>query len=218
MKLRSLSRVLRAAVLLTSFGSVAVLAQPAPREGIDYRVVRPVQPTQAPTGKVEVIEFFGYWCPHCNEFEPTMTDWTKRNDAKVSLVYVPVPLSFKASESALQKLYYALEAMGKEKELRRKVFASLHGDKTLAYNADAAAIADWAAKNGLDRKQFTDTFNSFAVQAKVNRANQIAAAYGVDGVPMLGIGGKYLLSIQARTIGNADQFLARALAEKPADK
>ena len=210
-----LSRALRVAILLAaSFGTTAALAQAAPREGIDYRVVRPVQPTQAPAGKVEVIEFFGYWCPHCNDFEPTMTDWSKKNDAKVSLVYVPLPLSFKPSESALQKLYYALDAMGKEKELRRKVFAALHVERTLPYTADVAALADWAVKNGLDRKQFTDTFNSFAVQAKVNRANQIAAAYGVDGVPMLGIGGKYLLSVQAKTIGNADYFLARAIAEK----
>ena len=200
------------ALFAGSLAATAVLAQTAPREGIDYRVVKPAQPTEAPAGKIEAIEFFGYWCPHCHEFEPTMSDWAKRNEGKVSMVYVPI--AFQSSMTNLQKLYYALDSLGKEKELRRKVFSSIHEDHSLSPTADAGALADWAAKNGIDKKKFIDTFNSFSVQAKVNRANQIAQAYGVDAVPMLGIAGKYLVNVQARTIGNADVIVARALAEK----
>ena len=69
-------------------------------------------------------------------------------------------------------------------------------------------------KNGMDRKKFIDTYNSFSVTTKVSRANQIAVAYGVTGVPMLGIGGKYLINVDARSIGNADIFLARVIAGK----
>ena len=205
-------RLAMAAVALV-VGSAA-FAQGAPREGVNYQVVKPAQPTTAPAGKTEVIEFFGYWCPHCNEFEPVMADWSKRNDAKVATTYVPLPLAFRANESALQKLYYALDALGKEKALRRKVFESIHNDRSLSASPDVDAMADWAAKNGIDRKTFVDTINSFAVQTKVNRANQIAAAYGVTGVPMLGIGGKYLLNIDARSIGNADLFVTRVVSEK----
>lgn len=212
----SVARLLRVALVAaatlaasTAFAQVGTL-----KEGVNYVVVQPPQPTTAPAGKVEVIEFFGYWCPHCNEFEPTMRDWARRNEAKVAMVYVPVPTAFRASESNLQRLYYALDAMGKEKELRSKVFASIHDTHTLAYNADADAIASWAEKNGIDRKQFVDTFNSFAVQSKVTRANQIAAAYGVTGIPELGVGGKYLVNIDARSIGNADLFVARVASGK----
>ena len=202
-----------AAALVVSLAAASSFAQgAAPRENVDYFVVKPVQPTSAALGKVEVIEFFGYWCPHCNEFEPTMTDWSKRNDAKVSMNYVPI--SFSPAQAGLQKLYYALDALGREKELRRKVFNAIHEDRSLAPSADENAMADWAAKNGIDRKKFVDTLNSFTVQAKVNRANQIAQAYGVTGVPMLAIGGKYLLNVQARTIGNADLFLTRVQSEK----
>ena len=201
------------ATLVLSLAALSALAQGAvPREGIDYTVVKPAQPTSPVLGKVEVIEFFGYWCPHCAEFEPTMSDWAKRNDAKVTMVYVPI--AFAAVQSGLQKLYYTLDALGREKELRRKVFNSIHEDRSLSPSPDENALADWAAKNGIDRKKFVDTLNSFTVQAKVNRANQIAQAYGVTGVPMLAIGGKYLLNVQARTIGNADVFLARAISEK----
>ncbi len=66
------------------------------------------------------------------------------------MVYVPIPTAFRASESNLQRLYYALDAMGKEKELRSKVFASIHDDHSLPYNADPDAIASWAEKNGLE--------------------------------------------------------------------
>ena len=185
-------------------------AQTAPREGVDYRIVKPPQPVEAPAGKVEVIEFFGYWCPHCDAFEPAMSDWTKKNAATVAVRYLP--FAFQSAHIPFQKLYYALDALGKETELRRKVFAAIHGDHTLT--GDANSMADFAAKNGIDRKKFIDTFNSFSVQSKVNRANQIAQAYGVDGVPELGIGGKYLLNIAAQTIGSADIFVAKARADK----
>ena len=201
------------ALLVNALAATPAFAQgPALVEGTDYRIVKPVQPTEAPSGKVEVIEFFGYWCPHCHEFEPTMSDWSKRNEAKVSTSYVPI--AFQSSMANLQKLYYALDALGKEKELRRKIFNAIHDERSLAATADAGAIADWVAKNGIDKKKFIDVFNSFSVQAKVNRANQIAKAYGVDAVPELGIAGKYLVNVQARTIGNADAMVARALKEK----
>ena len=206
----------RALVLVaTSLAACGVHAQSTePREGINYTVVKPAQPTTAPAGKTEVIEFFGYWCPHCNDFEPVMSDWSKRNDAKVAMVYVPIALGFQSSQSALQKLYYTLDTLGKEKELRRKVFSSIHGDHSLPPSPDNGTMADWAAKNGIDRKTFIDTLNSFTVQTKVNRANQLAAAYGVTGVPMLAVGGKYLLNVDAHSIGNADLFLARVVAGK----
>ena len=201
------------ALCANPFASTTAFAQArAMREGTDYRIVKPTQPSDAPAGKVEVVEFFGYWCPHCNDFEPTMSDWSKRNDGKVSVAFVPV--AFQSSMVNLQKLYYALDVLGKEKELRRKVFKSIHDDHSLSPTADVGALADWAEKNGIDKKKFIDTFNSFSVQAKVNRSNQIAKAYGVDGVPMLGIGGKYLVSTDARSIGNANAMVERALKEK----
>ncbi len=199
-------------LLFASLAGSAAFAQAAPREGVDFRLVRPTQPTEAPAGKVEAIEFFGYWCPHCNDFEPTMSDWAKRNEGKVQMVYVPI--AFNASMANLQKLYYALDALGKEKELRRKVFSAIHVDHSLAPTADLGQIAEWVEKNGIDKKRFIDTANSFTVQAKVNRANQIAQAYGVDAVPLLGIAGKYLVSVDARKIGNADFFVSQALAGK----
>lgn len=209
-RLRRGASVLSQAVVLTSvIANLPAAAQGMPRQGIDFTVVQPPQPTDAPEGRVEVIEFFGYWCPACNAFEPTMRDWAGRNAATSKVVYVPLPTHFRSGQTNLQKLYYALDAMGLEKDLRPKVFAAIHAQRALSDTADADELANWAAANGIDRKKFIDTFNSFAVLSKVNRANQLASAYGVTSIPSLAIGGKYLLPMDPRTIANADAFLAR---------
>jgi len=141
-----------------------------------------------------------------------MTDWTKRNEAKAQVNFVPI--AFQSSMANLQKLYYTLEALGKEKELRRKVFSSIHDDHSLAQLPDVGQLATWAEKNGIDKKKFLDTFNSFTVSAKVNRANQLASAYGVDAVPAVGVAGKYLVGVDARRINNLDTVVNMALAAK----
>jgi protein dithiol oxidoreductase (disulfide-forming) len=197
---------------LLSLAVASTFAQGALREGIDYTIVQPPQSTNAAEGRVEVVEFFGYWCPACNAFEPTMRDWAGRHAVKEQVLYVPLPTHFKAGQANFQKLYYALDVMGRETAMRPKVFAAIHTERSLPDSADVNALADWVAANGIDRKQFVDTFNSFTVQSKVNRANQLASAYGVTGIPSLAVGGKYLLTVNARTIGNADALLARAEA------
>ncbi len=211
---RALVALRASAALLLACAGLGAAAQSTPREGTDYTIVQPAQGTDAPAGKVRVIEFFGYWCPACHVFEPTLHDWVARNDAKVSVTYVPMPTHFRAGQADLQKLFYALDAMGRESELRPKIFAAIHAERTLRDSAGADTIATWVAAHGVDRKAFVDVFNSFGVQSKVNRANQMASAYGVTATPSLGIGGKYVVVVDARTLGNADALLARAVAGK----
>ena len=198
-----------ASLLATSLA----FAQAAPKEGTDYTVLKAAQPTEAPQGKVEVIEFFGYWCPHCNEFEPVLRDWSKRNDAKVQMSYVPI--AFVPAQANLAKLYYTLDVLGKEKDLRRKVYDAIHVDRSLPLNADVGQIADWAEKNGIEKKKFVDTFNSFTVQAKTSRATQIARTYQVSAVPTFAVDGKYVVTgMSGPKIGVADALVARSLTGK----
>lgn len=208
-------RLVRGLAAALSIGvGLQASAQGLPREGVDYTVVQPAQPTSAPAGRVEVVEFFGYWCPACNGFEPTLHDWAARNASSVRMVYVPIPTHFRAGQADLQKLYYALDALGSEPALRPKIFAALHVQHTLTDTADANALADWVATQGIDREKFKATFDSFAVQSKVARADQMAKAYGLTGTPSLAIGGRYLVQVDARRLPVVDQLLVRALAER----
>lgn len=164
------------------------LAQPRQfKEGKDYvRLAKPVQ-TDAPAGKVEVIEFFWYSCPHCNAFEPELEAWIKA--APKELLIRRVPVAFNASFVPQQKLYFALESMGKVPELHVKVFRAIHVER-LPLNKDDL-IFDWIGKQGVDVAKFKETYNSFSVSNQVRKAAQLQEAYGVEGVPSMGVAGRY---------------------------
>jgi protein dithiol oxidoreductase (disulfide-forming) len=167
-------------------GAAFAQAPRAPAEGAEYRRVSPVQPTEAPPGKVEVVEFFWYGCPHCNTLEPILKDWIKRLPNDVSFRKVHVPFAVVAH----QQLYYTLQALGKAEELNERVFAAIHEQRQRLDKPED--MADFAAKHGVDRKLFLDTYSSFGVRTRMQRGTQLAAGYKIDGVPSFGVAGKYL--------------------------
>jgi thiol:disulfide interchange protein DsbA len=188
MKRRDFSLALGAAVTANVLLQSAVLAQgKTPEAGADYQVVEKPAPVEAPTGKVEVVEFFGYFCPHCNNFEPTFEAWRKR--ASKDLAIRRVPVAFNDSLVPQQRLYYALEAMGLVEQLHAKVFAAIHQEKQNLSTGDA--IAAWVAKQGVDKTQFLTQYNSFTVNTKATRATQLHNAYRIEGVPALGVAGRF---------------------------
>jgi thiol:disulfide interchange protein DsbA len=179
---------------LLSAGALALAgpsrAQGGPIEGTHY--IRLSQPLPAPTGgKIEVIEFFWYGCPHCNAFEPTLEPWVKRLPPDVAFRRVPV--AFREEPFvAHQRIYYALEAMGQVEAMHRKVFYAIHNER--ARLDKPAEIQAFMVKNGLDGAKFLDQYNSFSVQTKARQAKQLSEAYKIDGVPALGVQGRYYTS------------------------
>jgi thiol:disulfide interchange protein DsbA len=163
-------------------------AQGGSGEGFEYKTVKPTAPVDAPAGKIEVVEFFWYGCPHCHSLEPALKEWAKRLPPDVAFRKVHVPFQVLAH----QQLFFTLETMGRAEALNDKVFAAIHTDRNRLDTSEA--MADLVSKNGVDRKQFLDTFASFGVKTKMQRATQLAGAYGIDGVPALGVAGRWLTS------------------------
>jgi len=163
------------------------LAQKAPVEGVNYlRLPQPVPVAVA--GKIEVIEFFWYECPHCNAFEPALEAWAKR--APDDVAFRRVPVWFREEPfGPQQRLFFTLETLGLLPTLHRKVFATIHGDHTRLRTAED--MAAFALVNGADPMKFMATYNSFAVQSKAQQARRTAAAYGIDAVPSMGVQGRY---------------------------
>jgi protein dithiol oxidoreductase (disulfide-forming) len=191
-----------AASLFAAAGPAA--AQGGPVEGKQYTRVEPPVPTAAAPGKIEVLEFFSYACPHCNAFEPTVEAWAKKLPADVAFSRVPV--SFLMNAENFMRTYYSLETMGQVDAMQRKVFAAVHVDRNfLEKPADIAALM---AKHGLDAAKFTSVFNSFSVASSVTRAKKTVAAYKLDGVPGLAVQGRYLTS--PGMAGGAEQAMAVA--------
>ncbi|TFZ01741.1 thiol:disulfide interchange protein DsbA/DsbL [Ramlibacter humi] len=162
-------------------------AQKKPEDGSDYKTLDKRVPVEAPAGKIEVVEFFWYSCPHCNAFEPQLEAWQKKLPADVVLRRVPV--AFRDDFVPQQRLFYTLEALGKVDQMQLKVFNAIHVDKQPT--AKEPEILAWAEKNGFDKAKFQEIYNSFAVSTKARKATQLQDAFKVEGVPALGIAGRW---------------------------
>ena len=211
MKRRQFSQ---AAVLATGALAVplAVQAQPAgkPVAGADYQLVDPRAPVDAPAGKIEVVEFFWYSCPHCNAFEPTMEAWLKKLPKDVAFKRVPV--AFRDDFVPQQRLFYALEAMGLLDKLHTKVFEAIHVQKQRL--ARAEEIGPWMASQGVNEVKFMEQYNSFSATSKARRAVQLQDAYRIEGVPTLGIAGRfYTDGVLGKSMERALQITDALVAE-----
>lgn len=187
---------LSAASALAATAVTAVLPFPAwaqgqgqaPKEGKEYVKLRKPVASEAPADKVEVIEFFWYSCSHCNAFEPSFSTWAKT--APKNAVVRRVPVAFNASFIPQQKLYYAIEGMGKVEELHARVFHAVHVERQKL--AKDEEIFAWIAKQpGIDVAKFKEIYGSFTVSNQVRRASQLQDGYGVEGVPSMGVAGRY---------------------------
>ena len=205
MQRRDFSRQLAGAGLGLAVTGLAQ-AQGAPKEGTHYVKLSTPAPVSLPTPdkKIEVVEFFWYGCPHCYAFEPTLEAWVKKLPADVTFRQVPV--GFMAPHQMHQKLFYALEEMGQLEQMHRKVFNAIHQqNRRLATESDIVAFA---GANGVDGTKLAASMKSFSVSTKANRAKQLADAYKIDGVPALGINGRFYTS--ASLAGSHERALAVA--------
>jgi thiol:disulfide interchange protein DsbA len=163
-------------------------AAPAP-DGAAYQALSSPQPTD--TGnKVEVIEFFAYYCPHCYAFEPQLEAWVRKQGDNI--VFKRVHVSAGAGALPQQRLFYTLDAMGLLPQYHQKVFDAMHVEH-LRLSTDEE-VFDWAARNGIDRAKFIDVYRSFGLQARLRRASSMMDAYQVGFWPLLVIDGRWQTS------------------------
>ena len=172
-----------------------------PREGAQFTRVEPPVPPAA-NGKIEVLEFFSYACPHCNAFEPSVQVWSKTLPTDVAFRRVPVHFLMNAENFA--RTYYALETIGQVDAINRKIFAAVHVDRLRLDKPEE--IAALVAKNGADGAKFLRAFNSFSVATSVTRAKTLTESYKLDGVPTMAVQGRYVTS--PGLAGNAERALA----------
>ncbi|WP_295521267.1 thiol:disulfide interchange protein DsbA/DsbL [Limnohabitans sp. Rim8] len=171
------------------------------KSGKDFLTLdRPVA-TESGTGKIELIEFFWYSCPHCNMFEPSFAQWVK--NAPKDVVVRRVPVSFRDDFAPQQRLFFTIEAMNLMESLHPKVFAAIHVEK-LMLNTDASVLA-WAEKQGVDKVKFNEVYKSFGVASKLKRAVQLQNDFKVEGVPSLGVAGRFY--IDGSLAGSMDRAL-----------
>jgi thiol:disulfide interchange protein DsbA len=206
----SIRKALLALATLAFFAAGPAAAQ----DPQTFGMLQPPQPTEG-GGKVEVVEFFWYGCPHCYALEPSVNAWIK--SAPKDVVFKRVPAMSNASWTEAGKIYYTLEGMGLLEQYHQKVFDAMHKDNINL--ANKRLRDEWLAKNGIDPAKYNDMEKSFSVASKVSRAQQMTAAYKVDSVPRIAVNGKYYTSAEqaggaAGVFPVVDQLVARARKDK----
>jgi protein dithiol oxidoreductase (disulfide-forming) len=199
-----------------SFLLAAALSLPLVAAGqpFEYGEISPPQPVEA-KGKIEVIEFFWYGCPHCYTLEPHIEAWLKKLPPDVEFKRVPAVFNQRWGHDAA--IFYTLEALGVLDKLHRPLFDAIH--KANLRTDNEAALSEWLQKNGVDPKKFMDTMKSFGVQSKTRRAVQQTVAYKIDGTPAMAVAGRYTVSAQqGRTqqgmLQAVDSLVAKARKQK----
>ena len=184
-------RNLSLALGLAALGAPLALRAQQLRPGVDYVVLKPELPVDT-QGKIEVLEFFWYGCPHCYALEPLLEPWQKKLPEDAQFKRVPAVFSERWAKDAA--VFYALEASGNLERLHRPLFDAIHRDALKTDNGQA--LGQWLAKNGVDTKKFDEIGRSFSVQSKVRRAAQLSTAYQIDGTPAMAVQGRYTVGAE----------------------
>ena len=180
---------MRAALALLAFAWAAGIAHAQDiraRQNIEYLLIAP-QPV-ATGDRIEVIDFFWYGCPACNAFQPELEAWIRRKPPDVVLRRIPA--IFRDSWAPSVRTYYTLERLGEVGRLHLKVYDGYHVEELPMSRPEV--MAEWAVRNGIDRKRWLDAYYSPEVAAEIERAKALTAAYSIPGTPSLVVDGRYL--------------------------
>lgn len=205
--------------ILFGLGLLAAgLAQAEIKEGRDYKLLNPAKQVEVP-GKIEVIEFFWYGCPHCRTIEPFVDSWAKKLPKDVNFRRVHVVWPGRNEIEVDAKLFAALQAMGLDGKLQAAIFKTAQQDRNLLRRE--ATLFDWLKKQSVDVNQFKSHYSGFSNNLALKKLEQTTLNYGIDGVPVFVVNGKYFTS--PGLLGKEDGTITRVLdeliaKERPASK
>ena len=176
-------------------------AAPEPQAGVDYVEIAGGQPWAAKPGRQEVVEVFGYSCPHCAQLEPLLAEWKARLPRDVD--FVPVPAAFGGAWDGWARAYFAAGRLGLVARTHRDVFDAVHASGTLPRNPTAQELAAFYAGYGVSAEAFREALAAPEVDAELRRAAAFARASGLEGTPTLIVNGRY------RVLGHSFEDLLR---------
>lgn len=201
---------------LFSLFAAVLMAAPAHAQAIEagkhYTLIEPPLASSAGAGKIEVVEFFSYGCPHCSDFYPLISAWAAKLPKDVVLRKVPVSFN-RPAWARLASIYYGLETSGELAKLEAAVFKALHQERMNFTNDES--IVTWVASKGGDGKKVGEAIGSFGMQSRIRRGDQEAQAAKIGGVPAIVVGGRYLVNNASATgyddlLRITDELIAKA--------
>jgi thiol:disulfide interchange protein DsbA len=161
-------------------------------------------------GKIEIVEFFWYECPHCYSLEPMLESWVKKLPKDTEFKRVPAMFNERWAIGA--RVYYTLEAIGELERLHKALFDAIHKQSLRITNEQQ--LNDWLQRQNVDLAKFSAAFKSFGVESRLKRAAELGQAAKIDGVPALMVNGRYLVSASATASEEKMLAIADSLIEQ----
>jgi thiol:disulfide interchange protein DsbA len=155
--------------------------------GVHYLRLSPTQPTSSNPDQVEVAEIFWYGCPHCYELDPLLERW--REQAPDYVNFVRVPAVWNPTLQIHARAFYTAEALEKGDEMHAEFFREIH-ERRNGLDTEIA-LQEFFGRFDVDAEAFKSAFDSFAVQAKLQRADELSRRYRISSVPTIIVNGKY---------------------------
>jgi len=201
---------IRLSTVMFAFLAFASSVQASVVADHDYTVLG-VPQRQAINGKIEVIEFFSWGCPHCYEFYPLLARWTSTLPKDATFKRIPVGLGHPEWDN-LARAYYALQTTGDVARLDSQIFEAIHKDHVSLF--DEQSITAWVGKHGVNVAKFTEAYHSFGVDTSVGQAEDAAVGYRVAAIPTIAVSGRYTVTgDHAKMLTVSDELIAKARAE-----
>ncbi len=179
----------RALAMLALAGAAFAPVPAAAQQVVPFLEITPPLATEG-SGKIEVVEFFWYECPHCYSLEPHIEAWLKKLPKDVE--FKRVPAMFNQQWAISGRVYYTLEAIGELERLHRRLFDAIHRDRMKITNQKQ--LQDWLERQKADVGRFNAAYKSFAVESRLKRALELTTASKIDSVPIMMVNGRYLVS------------------------
>ena len=180
------------------------------KEGVNYTRLVPAQPTDAPSGQVEVLEFFWYACPHCAALEPVVESWKKSKPSWIT--FTPVHVMWSEPHRNLARLYYTLNSLNKIDQMQNEVFKEIHVNNDSLLGSDPSNAADaeraqaiFVRRFGISDTDFHKAYHDMSVQAAMQRGDELVQRYRITAVPTFVVNGRYVADVG--TAGGPERLL-----------
>lgn len=208
----SLSGVVLAAAAYLFWMTVDDAPQGEFIEGEHYLLIE--NPRRIRSDQIEVMEFFGYACIHCYNFDPILADWVQEKGGSIKFIQTPA-ISSKYWR-LLGQNFLTYQELGEHDKYHTPFFRAVHtGGRAFT---DKESLSEFYEQLGGEKQAYINAFNSVGVASELSKADSMARRLKVAMVPSIVIQGKYLVRTSGsvgpkRMLDVMDYLLAKELAE-----
>ncbi len=169
------------------------------KEGEHYKVL-----DLEASSKPVVTEFFSFYCPHCNSFEPVIQQLKKQLPEGVKLQKNHVSFMGGKMGPSMSKAFATMVALKIEDKMVPVMFNRIHNMRKAP--RDDAELRQIFLDEGVDANKFDSAFKGFAVDSMIRRMDKQFSDSGLTGVPAVIVNNNY--QVQAQSIKTTDEYFA----------